>query len=62
MARRQRHKLFAARVEERIGDQNERGDALLRNRFECRLNLGISAGAQDVYLQTKGQHRLVHFF
>jgi len=36
----------AARVEERIGGHGERGDALLRNSFECRVDLGVGARPQ----------------
>src|SRR2546430_17032572 len=59
MASRQGDQLFAARVEERIGAHRERGDPLLRNSFECRVDLTIGAGPQDMNLHTNGTRRLL---
>jgi hypothetical protein len=41
MARRQGYEFVAARIEERIGAHRERGDALLRDSFEDRLDLAV---------------------
>jgi len=44
MARRERSELLALRDEERIAGHQQRGDALLRDGFESRLELAIGPG------------------
>src|SRR6516225_6267313 len=59
MASRQSHQLVAARVEKWIGCHCERGNALLCNGFECRIDLVIGASPQDVKLHTDRTCRLL---
>ena len=62
MACRQRHELFAAAVEERIGTDDECVGMLLDKSIKGGLEFALGAGFQDIKLHALRPRRFLHGF